>query len=154
MTRAWCSNSAPTNIMSALFQYSIKDLEDMWKKGVKDGIEDKSLQAITTTINPNLGFKDSSFFGCNFIPVALRPAKFTFVEFDGIIQYKTRRSIDNTCENYFENRFEILPLNEMILCLDKNIEKNVINNNILLIDKLDYDEVLNNDIKRKVKKYE
>ena len=132
--------------MSALFQYSINDLEDMWKKGVKDGTFDKSLQAITTTINPNLGFKASSFFGCNFIPVALRPAKFTFVESDGMIQYKTRRSIDNTDENYFENRFEILPLNEMILCLDKNIERNVINNNILLIDKLDYDEVLNNDI--------
>ena len=72
MTRAWCSNSAPQNIMSSLFQYSINDLSKKWAKDSEYGLVDKKLQAVTTAINPNLGFKASSFFGCNFIPVALR----------------------------------------------------------------------------------
>ena len=32
MTRAWCSNSAPQNIMSSLFQYSINEVKEEWKK--------------------------------------------------------------------------------------------------------------------------
>ena len=98
-----------------------------------------------------MGFKASSFFGCNFTPIALRPAKFTFVEKDGTIEYNTRRKIQSDkCEkDYFENKLEILPLNELILCLDKNRESNVNNSKILLIDKSDYEKVLKHVIKRR-----
>lgn len=150
MTRAWCSNSAPANIMSSLFQYSIDKITKDWKEKSQEGIEDKYLQAITTTINPNLGFKASSFLGCNFIPIALRPAKFTFINNNGIIEYKTRRNIKSEDE-YFENKIEILPLNELILCTDKNKERDINNSNILLINKKDYESVLKNDVKKKVK---
>lgn len=150
MTRAWCSNSAPANIMSSLFQYSIDKITKDWKEKSQEGIEDKYLQAITTTINPNLGFKASSFLGCNFIPIALRPAKFTFINNNGIIEYKTRRNIKSEDE-YFENKIEILPLNELILCTDKNKERDINNSNILLINKNDYESVLKNDVKKKVK---
>jgi len=151
MTRAWCSNSAPANIMSSLFQFAINDIQSNWNDRCKDSLEDKHLQAITTAINPNLGFKASSFFGCNFTPIALRPAKFTFVEKDGTIEYSTRRKIqsDKCEEDYFENKLEILPLNELILCLDKNRESNVNNSKILLIDKSDYEKVLKHVIKRR-----
>lgn len=91
MTRAWCSNSSPANLMSSLFQYSINEIKRKWKKSVQCNLEDKELQAITTTINPNLGFRGTSFLGCNFIPIAHRPANFTFIINDGIIYYNTRR---------------------------------------------------------------
>ena len=152
MTRAWCANSAPSNIMSSLFQYSINDIYENWKEGAKEGIEEKYLQAVTTTINPNLGFKASSFFGCNFVPIALRPAKFTFVEKNGTILYKTRRSI-NSDETYYENSIDVLPLNELILCLDKDRMKKVLDSNILIIEKNQYEDVLKNN-KKKVMKYE
>lgn len=147
MTRAWCSNTAPQNIMSSLFQFSINDIADKWKENCKLGIEDKYLQAVTTTINPNLGFKASSFLGCNFLPFALRPAQFTFRLKDGIIVYETRRNIEVSDDNdivYFENQFDILPLNELILCLDKYRMKNIKNSKILLIDKNRYDNFLKN----------
>lgn len=145
MTRAWCSNSAPQNVMSSLFQFSIKELAKKWKTESKQGLVDKDLQAVTTTINPNLGFKASSFLGCNFIPIALRPAQFTFKLNNGIISYETRRKIESSYFNeaYFENQINILPLNELILCLDKNKIENVINTKVLLIDKDGYDKVLN-----------
>ncbi len=149
MTRAWSSNSAPQNIMSSLFQFSINDISNKWKKDCKLGITDKYLQAITTAINPNLGFKASSFLGCNFIPIALRPAKFTFELKNDNIEYKTRRKIESSIENssfYFENRMTILPLNELILCLDKHILEKIKNSNILLIDKNDYENVLTGKI--------
>lgn len=61
MTRAWCSNNAPSNIMSSLFQYSIDDIQKDWKERSKNCFEDKYLQAVTTAINPNLGFSASLF---------------------------------------------------------------------------------------------
>lgn len=156
MTRAWCSNNAPSNIMSSLFQYSIDDIQKDWKERSKNCFEDKYLQAVTTAINPNLGFSASSFLGCNFIPIAVRPAKFTFVNENGIIKYETRRKIqdENHQSVFFENKFSILPLNELILCVDKNRQENVINSNIILIEKDDYESVLNEKVKKKVKKYE
>lgn len=144
MTRAWCSNNAPQNIMSSLFQYSINDISKRWKENCKIGREDKYLQAVTTAINPNLGFKASSFLGCNFIPIALRPAKFTFSVHDGIIKYTTRRTLENESSEteYFENMFNILPLNELILCLDKNKRSIINNSNIMIIDNKSYEKVL------------
>lgn len=146
MTRAWCSNSAPTNIMSYLFQYSIDDITAKWKELKENGLTDKNLQAVTTTINPNLGFKASSFFGCNFVPIAMRPAKFTFVEKNGILRYETRRKIETLSdeETYMENIINVLPLNELILCLDRKKAEVVNSSNILLIDKNEYEKVLKN----------
>lgn len=59
--------------------------------------------------------------------------------------YETRRKIESSCfdDTYFENQINILPLNELILCLDKNRMENVIDTKILLIDKERYDKVLN-----------
>lgn len=144
MTRAWCSNSAPQNVMSSLFQFSIRELARKWKNESKIGLVDKDLQAVTTAINPNLGFKASSFFGCNFIPIALRPAQFTFKLNNGIITYETRRKIETSHSDdiYFENQISILPLNELILCLDKSKLEDIVNSKILLIDKMGYDKVL------------
>lgn len=144
MIRAWCSNSAPQNIMSSLFQHSINELEKKWQIESRDGFCDKNLQAITTAINPNLGFKASSFLGCNFIPIALRPAQFTFRKSNDIIIYETRRKIESSSSDnlYFENQINILPLNELILCLDRNKIENIKNSKILLIDKDNYEKVL------------
>ena len=81
---------------------------------------------------------------------------FTFVNENGITKYKTRRKIqDENCQSvFFENKFSILPLNELILCIDKNRQENVINSNILLIEKDDYESVLKEKVKKKVMKYE
>jgi len=144
MTRAWCSNNAPINMMSYLFQYAIDDISMNWKKLSEQNLVDKNLQSITTTINPNLGFRASSFIGSNFVPIAMRPAKFTYVDNNGRIEYETRRKIESSTgqEQYFENKISVLPLNELILCLDKRKNEKIKNNNILLIDKGEYETVL------------
>lgn len=92
----------------------------------------------------------------NFIPMALRPAQFIFKINNGIIEYETRRKIESSDDDdniYFENQINILPLNELILCLDKNKMKNVVNSKILLINKIDYEKILNEKklIKRRKK---
>ena len=142
MTRAWCSNSAPQNIMSSLFQYSINEVEKEWKKLKEQGEVNKNLQAITTTINPNLGFKASSFLGCNFIPFALRPAKFTYGIQGTTMEYMTRREIERKNLEYIENQFNILPLNEIILCLEKRKQEEISKGRIYTIDKRNYNQVL------------
>lgn len=88
--------------------------------------------------------------------MALRPAQFTFKINNGIIEYETRRKIESSDDDdniYFENQINILPLNELILCLDKNKMKNVVNSKILLINKIDYEKILNEKklIKRRKK---
>ena len=142
MTRAWCSNSAPQNIMSSLFQYSINEVEKEWEKLKEQGEVNKNLQAITTTINPNLGFKASSFLGCNFIPFALRPAKFTYGIQGTTMEYMTRREIERKNLEYIENQFNILPLNEIILCLEKRKQEEISKGRIYTIDKRNYNQVL------------
>lgn len=86
--------------------------------------------------------------------MALRPAQFKIN--NGIIEYETRRKIESSDDDdniYFENQINILPLNELILCLDKNKMKNVVNSKILLINKIDYEKILNEKklIKRRKK---
>lgn len=142
MTRAWCSNSAPQNIMSSLFQYSINEVEKEWEKLKEQGEVNKNLQAITTTINPNLGFKASSFLGCNFIPFALRPAKFTYGIQGTTMEYMTRREIERKNLEYIENQFNILPLNEIILCLEKRKQEEISKGKIYTMDKRNYNQVL------------
>ena len=143
MTRAWCSNSAPQNIMSSLFQHSIDYANKEWKKLKKDGKVNKDLQAITTTINSNLGFKASSFLGCNFVPFALRPARFTYGKKENSMEYMTRREIESNGLEYYENQFNILPLNEIILCLDKRKQEQILKGKINVMDKSNYDKILN-----------
>ena len=142
MTRAWCSNSAPQNIMSSLFQHSIDYANKEWKKLKKDGKVNKDLQAITTTINSNLGFKASSFLGCNFVPFALRPARFTYGKKENSMEYMTRREIESNGLEYYENQFNILPLNEIILCLDKRKQEQILKGKIYVMDKSNYDKIL------------
>ena len=142
MTRAWCSNSAPQNIMSSLFQHSIDYANEEWKKLKKDGKVNKDLQAITTTINSNLGFKASSFLGCNFVPFALRPARFTYGKKENSMEYMTRREIESNGFEYYENQFNILPLNEIILCLDKRKQEEILKGKIYVMDKSNYDKIL------------
>ena len=142
MTRAWCSSSAPQNIMSSLFQHSIDAIKAEWKNLKKEGKVNKDLQAITTTINPNLGFKASSFLGCNFIPFALRPAKFTYCKQGNEVEYMTRRKIEGKNVQYFENQFNVLPLNEIILCMDKKKQDEISQGSIYTMDKKSYNKVL------------
>ena len=142
MTRAWCSNSAPQNIMSSLFQHSIDYANKEWKKLKKDGKVNKDLQAITTTINSNLGFKASSFLGCNLVPFALRPARFTYGKKENSMEYMTRREIESNGLEYYENQFNILPLNEIILCLDKRKQEQILKGKIYVMDKSNYDKIL------------
>lgn len=97
-----------------------------------------------------MNLRNASFF--NFAPIVLRPAKFTFVEKNGKIIYKTRRSI-NSDETYYKNSIGVLPFNELILCLDKDKMKKVLDSNILIIEKNQYEDVLKNN-KKKVMKYE
>ena len=149
MTRAWCSNSAPQNIMSSLFQYSIDEVEQEWRKLKELGQVNKNLQAITTTINPNLGFKASSFLGCNFIPFALRPAKFTYGRQENITEYMTRREIERNNFEYVENQFNVLPLNEIILCLDKRKQEEIARGKIYAMDKRIYNRVLEGEVNEK-----
>lgn len=149
MTRAWCSNSAPQNIMSSLFQYSINEVEQEWKKLKEQREVNKNLQAITTTINPNLGFKASSFLGCNFIPFALRPAKFTYGRQGNTTEYMTRREIERNNLEYVENQFNVLPLNEIILCMDKRKQEEISRGRIYTMDKKIYNLVLEGEINGK-----
>ena len=142
ITRAWCSNSAPQNIMSSLFQFSINEVEKEWRELKDKGEVNKNLQAITTTINPNLGFKASSFFGCNFVPFALRPAKFTYGKQNNTVEYMTRREIERNNLEYVENKFNVLPLNEIILCLDKRKHEEISKGRIYSMDKRIYNLVL------------
>ncbi|MBQ8044144.1 MAG: (d)CMP kinase [Clostridia bacterium] len=139
MTRAWRSNSAPKNIMSSLFQKSFDYISKEFKS---DKENQGKLQAITTAINPNLGFNASSFKGCNFFVYALRPARFTYGVKDGQATYMTRRSIIESGMVFLENQFNILPLNEMIVCLDKTRERNVISGNVYVMDEKTYDRNL------------
>lgn len=149
MTRAWCSNSAPPNIMSSLFQYSINEVEKEWRNLKEIGKVNKNLQAITSTINPNLGFKASSFLGCNFIPFALRPAKFTYGKQKNITEYMTRREIERNNLKYVENQINVLPLNEIILCLDKRKHEEIASGKIYIMDKKIYNLALGGKINEK-----
>ena len=149
MTRAWCSNSAPQNIMSSLFQYSINEVEQEWRELKERGEVNKNLQAITTTINPNLGFKASSFLGCNFIPFALRPAKFTYGRQGNTTEYMTRREIERNNLEYVENQFNVLPLNEIILCIDKRKKEEISRGRVYTMDKRIYNQVLKGEINGK-----
>lgn len=149
MTRAWCSNSAPQNIMSSLFQYSINEVEQDWKKLKEQSKVNKNLQAITTTINPNLGFKASSFLGCNFIPFALRPAKFTYGKQGNTTEYMTRREIEKNNLEYVENQFNVLPLNEIILNMDKRKQEEISKGRIYTMDTKNYNLVLEGEVNEK-----
>lgn len=143
MTRAWCSNSSPQNIMSSLFQYAITDISKSWSDNAKQNLEDKNLQAITTTINPNLGFKASSFLGCNFMPIALRPAGLTYIKNGDSFQYYTRRLLEkNQSFEVFNNQMPLLPLNELILPLNRFYAEIIACNDIMVMDKENYSKVL------------
>lgn len=155
MTRAWNHDLAPKNIMSLLFQYSFNQLSAIWNSLLKQNIVDKKLLAITTTINPNLGFKGSSFKGCNFKVFALRPAKCSYFKIENNEQtYMTRRQIQKELENggqkllditestrYSENQIYHLQLNEMIMCFDKTNEKFITESNIFCIKEDNYKQI-------------
>lgn len=140
MTRAWAAPWAPKNTMSFLFQYSFDELKKDWKNKLSRGEVDKKLAAITTTINPNLDFNGSSFLGSNFIPFAFRPAKFTFI--NG--RYTTRREANLTTDNQnsiSESKILNIPLNELIVCFDKELQASIMKQNIYEINKGLYNKI-------------
>ena len=147
MTRAWNSDDAPKNTMSSLFQYAINDINKEWKRLKKQKKVTNNLQAITTTINPNLGFKASAFLGSNFIPFALRPANLTYEKKGGSFEYMTRREINRLKVDYIENQLNILPLNEMILCLNKRKQNIIEKENIFVMEQKTYDKILEGEQK-------
>ena len=50
--------------------------------------------------------------------------------------------VQNHNTEYVNNQFNILPLNEMILCLDKNKNSEIQEGPIYTMDKINYDKVL------------
>lgn len=54
----------------------------------------------------------------------------------------TRREIESNGFEYYENQFNILPLNEIILCLDKRKQEQILKGKIYVMDKSNYDKIL------------
>ena len=57
----------------------------------------------------------------------------------------TRREIQKQNVDYTENQFNILPLNEMILCMNKEKQREVSRGNIYVIEERSYNKVLEKD---------
>ncbi len=58
------------------------------------------------------------------------------------MEYMTRREIESNGFEYYENQFNILPLNEIILCLDKRKQEQILKGKIYVMDKSNYDKIL------------
>lgn len=58
------------------------------------------------------------------------------------MEYMTRREIKSNGFEYYENQFNILPLNEIILCLDKRKQEQILKGKIYVMDKSNYDKIL------------
>lgn len=154
MTRAWNADWSPKNTMSSLFAYSADQIIKLWNKNLSYGLVDKPLKGISTTINPNFGFKGSSFLGSNFLPIALRPAKFTYWNYSDGIRYSTRRQIQTELKKegldcsditkypfYSENKIAHLPLNEMIWLFSKDDQLKLLSYPIYKIDEEMYNKI-------------
>lgn len=61
----------------------------------------------------------------------------------------TRREIERNNLEYVENQFNVLPLNEMILCLDKRKQEEILRGKIYTMDKRIYNRVLEGEINEK-----
>lgn len=123
VTRSWCSNIAPKNTQSYLLEYAMKDLRKKWREKKRRKEVTNVLQGFTTTIDPNLEFRATSFLGCNFRHFALRPAKYNYVKIGNINYFKTRRDLPYLAGKCFKNQINILPLNEMIRVFDDHLIK-------------------------------
>lgn len=58
------------------------------------------------------------------------------------MEYMTRREIEKNKLEYIENKFNVLPLNEIILCLDDKKQQEIAKGKIYAMDKKIYNRVL------------
>lgn len=61
----------------------------------------------------------------------------------------TRREIERNNLEYVENQFNVLPLNEIILCIDKRKKEEISRGRVYTMDKRIYNQVLNGEINGK-----
>ena len=61
----------------------------------------------------------------------------------------TRREIERNNLEYVENQFNVLPLNEIILCMDKRKQEEISRGRIYTMDKKIYNLVLEGEINGK-----
>ena len=66
-----------------------------------------------------------------------------------MVEYMTRREIEKNNLEYVENQFNVLPLNEIILCLDKRKHEEISRERIYIMDKKNYSLVLEGGIYEK-----
>ena len=61
----------------------------------------------------------------------------------------TRREIERNNLEYVENQFNVLPLNEIILCIDKRKKEEISRGRVYTMDKRIYNKVLKGEINGK-----
>lgn len=61
----------------------------------------------------------------------------------------TRREIERNNLEYVENQFNVLPLNEIILCIDKRKKEEISRGRVYTMDKRIYNQVLKGEINGK-----
>ena len=118
MTKAFCIDSAPANLMSALYHKSHQYIKNKYPQ----------FQYIMTYVNQNLLFHWSSFKGSSYITKWLSPMKYLYV--NGV--YKNRKGIkqDDLVE---ENKLEVLPIVLLARGLNKKTEKEIENTDWVVI---------------------
>lgn len=143
MTRAWNVMWSPKNTMSFLFSYAHEELKTIWEDMRTQFKTDKPLAGISTTINPNLGFKGSAFSGSSFSVVALRPATLQYSNMQGHPRYITRREISRQglSGDTFEAKIPQLPLNEMLMVYNTKKQSEIEKGKIYRIDPNIYEEI-------------
>ena len=72
-----------------------------------------------------------------------------FLNNKNITEYMTRREIERNNFEYVENQFNVLPLNEIILCLDKRKQEEMAKGKIYAMDKRIYNRVLEGEVNEK-----
>jgi hypothetical protein len=104
---------------------------------------DKPLAGISTTINPNLGFKGRAFSGSSFSVVALRPATLQYSRLQGYPTYTTRRDIvrQGITNETFDAQIPQLPLNEMLMVYNTKKQTEIEKGKIYRIDPNIYEEI-------------
>lgn len=123
LTRAWCNADSPKNTMSMLYAYAHGAMQDFWRR------HGSQLESVISSINPNLGFRGTSFRAVGFETVGLKPTMYSYlVNQDNSHVYLTRRAIDALQKNHtaktrpanvriVTSQFPLLPTNEMVVRL-------------------------------------
>jgi cytidylate kinase len=137
-TRGWNSPWAPKNTMSCLFSYAHQRLKEHSEQQFNSYKIATNLKGILTSINPNLGFKAHAFRGVKYIPLGLKPAKFTYLRDEkGILNYCSRRGIQKHLPLSEQENFKHSPMfQSSCIPMAPSVEM------IILMNKTDHDAIL------------